>query len=79
VIGGALETVNLLLKRGAPLEAKNVYGGTVLCQATWCVINGDRSVDYVPINIALLARAQELKKPIIPPETSASTTCSVAV
>jgi ankyrin repeat protein len=55
VIGGGLETVNLLLKRGAPLEAKNVYGGTVLGQATWCVINGDRSVDYVPIISALLA------------------------
>jgi hypothetical protein len=55
VIGGGLETVNLLLKRGAPLEAKNVYGGTVLGQATWCVINGDRSVDYVPIIRALLA------------------------
>jgi hypothetical protein len=36
------------------LEAKNAYGGTVLGQATWCVINGDRSVDYVPIISALL-------------------------
>jgi ankyrin repeat protein len=62
VIGGALETVNLLLKRGAPLEAKNVYGGTALGQATWCVINGDRSADYVPIIIALLAAGARLEE-----------------
>jgi len=62
VIGGALDTVNLLLKRGAPLEAKNVYGGTVLGQATWCVINGDRSVDYVPIIIALLAAGARIEE-----------------
>lgn len=54
VIGGQLEIVRLLLKRGAPLEATNVYGGTVLGQATWCVINGDRSSDYFPIITALL-------------------------
>jgi ankyrin repeat protein len=62
VIGGALETVALLLKRGAPLEAKNVYGGTILGQATWCVINGDRSVDYVPIIIALLAAGARVEE-----------------
>lgn len=61
VIGGGLETVNLLLKRGAPLEATNVYGGTVLGQATWCVINGDRSVDYVPIISALLAAGARIE------------------
>jgi ankyrin repeat protein len=66
VIGGALETVNLLLERGAPLEARNVYGGTVLGQATWCVINGDRAVDYAPIISALLgagARVEEADYP----------------
>jgi len=49
VIGRPLDTVKLLLKWGAPLEAKNVYGGTALGQATWCVINVDRSADYVPM------------------------------
>jgi ankyrin repeat protein len=48
-IGGHLHIVKLLLDRGAPLEAKNVYGGTVLCQATWCVKNEDRGIDYLPI------------------------------
>jgi ankyrin repeat protein len=62
VIGGELETVNLLLKRGAPLEATNVYGGTVLGQATWCVINGDRSIDYVPIIRALLAAGARIEE-----------------
>ena len=62
VIGRQLDTVKLLLERGAPLEAKNVYGGTALGQATWCVINSDRSADYIPIISALLdagARVEE--------------------
>lgn len=62
VIGRQLETVKLLLKRGAPLEARNVYGGTVLGQATWCVINGDRSSDYVPIITALLDAGASLEE-----------------
>jgi ankyrin repeat protein len=49
VIGGHKEIVKLLLERKAPLEAKNVYGGTVLGQAVWCVMNGDRGIDYLPI------------------------------
>ena len=61
-IGGELETVNLLLKRGAPVEAKNAYGGTVLDQAIWCVINGERSVDYVPIIRALLAAGARIEE-----------------
>jgi ankyrin repeat protein len=66
VIGRQLDTVKLLLKRGAPLEARNVYGGTALGQATWCVINGDRSADYIPVISALLdagARAEEADYP----------------
>jgi ankyrin repeat protein len=66
VIGRQLDTVKLLLKRGAPLEAKNVYGGTALGQATWCVINGDRPADYTPIISALLdagARVEEADYP----------------
>jgi ankyrin repeat protein len=62
VIGGELETVQLLLKRGAPVEAKNVYGGTVLGQTTWCVINGNRPVDYVPIIRALLAAGARIEE-----------------
>src|SRR6185369_4503060 len=32
---GQLETVRMLIKRNAPLEVKNMYGGTVLGQALW--------------------------------------------
>jgi len=36
---GHLDTVRLLLARNAPLEAKNVYGSTVLGQTLWSVIH----------------------------------------
>jgi len=36
---GHLDTVKLLLAHNAPLEAKNVYGGTVLGQTLWSVIH----------------------------------------
>jgi len=36
---GHLDTVKLLLAHHAPLEAKNVYGGTVLGQTLWSVIH----------------------------------------
>jgi ankyrin repeat protein len=49
IVGGHLETVRLLLKRGASLEAKNVYGGTALGQAHWCVANSNPALDYAPI------------------------------
>jgi hypothetical protein len=49
VVGGQLGTIRLLLELGAPLEAKNVYGGTVLGQALWSAIHGDPGNDYVPI------------------------------
>ena len=48
------------------MEAKNVYGGTVLAQATWCLMNGDRSLDFVPIVSRLLdagARVEEADYP----------------
>jgi hypothetical protein len=49
VVGGHLDTVKLLLKRGASLEAKNQYGGTALGQAHWCVANSDPAIDYASI------------------------------
>ena len=36
-----LDTIRLLLDRGAPLETRNAYGGTVLGQAIWSVFNSD--------------------------------------
>ena len=36
---GQLETVKMLIARHAPLEVKNMYGGTVLGQALWSAFN----------------------------------------
>ena len=36
---GKLETVEMLIERNAPLEVKNMYGGTVLGQALWSAFN----------------------------------------
>jgi hypothetical protein len=36
---GRLEVIKLLIARGAPMELKNMYGGTVLEQALWSAIN----------------------------------------
>jgi hypothetical protein len=36
---GDLDLIALLLERGAPLEQKNVYGGTVLDSTLWFAYN----------------------------------------
>lgn len=54
IIGSQLETIKLLLERGARLEIVNNYGGTALGQALWSAANGDPDMDYVPVIEALL-------------------------
>lgn len=54
VIGAQLETMKLLLKRGAPLELKNGYGGTVLGQAVWCAANAPSPAPFLAIFLLLL-------------------------
>lgn len=49
VIGGHLDTITLLLTRGAQLEAKNAHGASALGQALWSAIHGDPAIDYVCI------------------------------
>ncbi|PYS28364.1 MAG: hypothetical protein DMG11_12985 [Acidobacteria bacterium] len=51
---GHLDTVKLLLKRQAPLETKNAWGGTVLGNVLWAAVHHDPGVDYVPIVKAVL-------------------------
>ncbi len=51
---GQLDMIKLLLDRGAPLEARNSYGGTVLGQALWSVINGEPAIDFIPVIEMLL-------------------------
>lgn len=55
VLGGQLNLVKWLLERNTPLEVRNVYGGTVLGQALWCLVNGNPELDYTPIIDALLS------------------------
>ena len=55
VVGGQMETVQLLIARGASLEAKNVYGGDALGQALWSAVNVDPALDYVSIIETLIA------------------------
>jgi hypothetical protein len=54
VVGGHLDTVQLLLSRGAPLEIENRYGGTVLGQALWSAAHEPRP-DHPAIIAALRA------------------------
>jgi ankyrin repeat protein len=61
VVGGNLSTVNLLLKRGAPLEELNACGVTALGQAGWSFANGDPQIDYVPIFETLLAAGAKIQ------------------
>jgi hypothetical protein len=50
---GQLETVQLLLSRKAPLELRNMYGGTVLGCAVWSAVH-EPQPDHVRIIEALL-------------------------
>lgn len=54
-IGGQLETIKFLLKRNAPLELKNMYGGTVLGQTLWSAAHGGDPKVYAAIIKALIA------------------------
>ena len=60
VIGANLATVELLIARGAPLEVRNVYGGTVLGQTLWCAGHASDPDVYVPIIERLLAGGAQL-------------------
>ena len=55
---GHLDTVKLLLARGAPLEVTNMYGGTVLGQALWSVINHPRPEHRAIVEALLAAGAK---------------------
>jgi ankyrin repeat protein len=56
---GHAETVRLLLAHHAPVEAKNVYGGTVLAQTVWSVIHHPRP-EHRAIVEALIAAGAEV-------------------
>jgi hypothetical protein len=54
---GNLRVIDLLIRRGAPLESRNMYGGTALGQAIWFAFHGDpaRATDYADVIDALIA------------------------
>jgi Ankyrin repeats (3 copies) len=54
-----LETVKLLIRRKVPLEAKNMYGGTVLGQTVWSAIH-EPGPDRLAIIEALLSAGARL-------------------
>lgn len=57
---GQLETVRLLIERSAPLEAKNMYGGTVLGCAVWSAIYEPKA-DHAAIVEALLQAGAQIE------------------
>jgi hypothetical protein len=66
--GGHLDTLKMLLARGAPLEVKNQYGGTVLDQALWSAAHdaggwggNHPGLDYAPIVEALVAAGANIE------------------
>ena len=58
---GNLDTVKLLIERKAPLEQKNMHGGTVLDCAVWSAINEPR-VDHIAIIESLLAAGANIEE-----------------
>ncbi|HVS98225.1 MAG TPA: ankyrin repeat domain-containing protein [Puia sp.] len=67
LLGGHLDTIRLLIKRGAPLEARNRYGGTPLGMALWAIRHRDpvhtwpeKKVDNVGVIEALLSGGAEV-------------------
>jgi ankyrin repeat protein len=67
VIGGRLNTIKLLISRGASLEIKNSFGGTVLGTAVWAFANSgpvgrwpDTDTDWVAIIKELIAAGANL-------------------
>jgi hypothetical protein len=62
---GQLETVKLLLERKAPLELRNMYGGTVLGGAVWSAVNEPKP-DHVRIIEALLEAGADVREAEFP-------------
>jgi hypothetical protein len=59
---GEIGIMKLLIERGAPLEAKNLYGGTVLGQATWSCMNSGLPADYAAVVELLLDAGADVRE-----------------
>jgi hypothetical protein len=58
---GQFETVRLLIARNAPLEIKNMYGGTVLATTVWSAVH-ERKPDHLAIVEALMAAGANVEE-----------------
>ncbi len=65
-IGGHLETLKLLLKFNAPLEVKNMYGGTVLGQTLWSAAHGGDPEVYASIIETLIEAGAKVPERHVP-------------
>lgn len=66
---GMLEVVDILLARGAPLEVRNTWGGTVLDSTCWFVRNFPHpGADYPPIIERLVLAGADVNE-VYPPLT----------
>lgn len=59
--GGHLGLVKLLVERGAPLEAINTWGGTVLEHAGWGFEHSAAGTDFAPVFDRLLAAGAKIR------------------
>lgn len=66
VITGQLETVRFLLKLNPPLEAVNIYGGTVLGQTLWSAAHGGDPKLYSEIIETLIAAGAKVPPRHVP-------------
>ena len=66
VITGQLETVKLLLKLNPPLEATNIYGGTILGQTLWSAAHGGDPKRYSEIIKTLIAAGAKVPQRHVP-------------
>ena len=65
-IGCQLKTVKFLLKQNAPLQGKNIYGGTVLGQTLWSAAHGGDSKVYAAIIKVLIAAGARVPERHVP-------------
>jgi len=66
VISGHLDTIKSLLRRNPPLEAKNMYGGTVFSQALWSAAHGGDPELYIKILETLVAAGAKIPERHVP-------------
>jgi ankyrin repeat protein len=65
-ICGQLEMIKLLLKYDPPLEARNIYGGTVLGQTLWSAAHGGDPKLYAEIIKTLIAAGAKVPPRHVP-------------